>query len=54
MKDLTPTKIVKELDKYIIGQTDAKRAVAIALRNRWRRQQIDDVLREEILPNNII
>jgi ATP-dependent HslUV protease ATP-binding subunit HslU len=54
MKELTPTKIVKELDKYIIGQTDAKRAVAIALRNRWRRQQIEDVLREEILPNNII
>ena len=54
MKDLTPSKIVEELDKYIIGQTDAKRAVAIALRNRWRRQQIEDVLREEILPNNII
>jgi ATP-dependent HslUV protease ATP-binding subunit HslU len=54
MKELTPTKIVEELDKYIIGQTDAKRAVAIALRNRWRRQQIEDVLREEILPNNII
>jgi len=54
MKELTPTKIVEELDKYIIGQTDAKRAVAIALRNRWRRQQIEDNLREEILPNNII
>ena len=54
MKELTPSKIVEELDKYIIGQTDAKRAVAIALRNRWRRQQIEDVLREEILPNNII
>ncbi len=54
MKDLTPSKIVQELDKYIIGQTDAKRAVAIALRNRWRRQQIEDNLREEILPNNII
>ncbi|MDH3267742.1 MAG: AAA family ATPase, partial [Ignavibacteria bacterium] len=54
MQELTPTKIVEELDKYIIGQTDAKRAVAIALRNRWRRQQIEDVLREEILPNNII
>ena len=54
MKDLTPSKIVEELDKYIIGQTDAKRAVAIALRNRWRRQQIEDILREEILPNNII
>ncbi|MFB3056267.1 MAG: ATP-dependent protease ATPase subunit HslU, partial [Ignavibacteriaceae bacterium] len=54
MLELTPQKIVKELDKYIIGQTEAKRAVAIALRNRWRRQQIEDILREEILPNNII
>src|SRR5271157_2826045 len=54
MKALTPTQIVNELDKYIIGQTEAKRAVAIALRNRWRRQQIPDQLREEILPNNII
>jgi ATP-dependent HslUV protease ATP-binding subunit HslU len=54
MKTLTPTKIVKELDKFIIGQTEAKRAVAIALRNRWRRQQVEDSLREEILPNNII
>src|SRR5690606_12031503 len=42
------------LDKYIVGQTDAKRAVAIALRNRWRRQRVDDDLREEIMPNNII
>ena len=54
MKALTPTQIVNELDKYIIGQTEAKRAVAIALRNRWRRQQVPDELREEILPNNII
>jgi ATP-dependent HslUV protease ATP-binding subunit HslU len=54
MKALTPSQIVNELDKYIIGQTEAKRAVAIALRNRWRRQQIPDQLREEILPNNII
>ena len=54
MQELTPSKIVEELDKYIIGQNEAKRAVAIALRNRWRRQQIEDVLREEILPNNII
>lgn len=53
-KELTPTQIVNELDKYIIGQTDAKRAVAIALRNRWRRQQIGNFLREEIFPNNII
>ncbi len=54
MNELTPTKIVEELNKYIIGQTNAKRAVAIALRNRWRRQQVEDNLREEILPNNII
>ena len=56
MKDteLTPREIVAELNKYIIGQEDAKRAVAIALRNRWRRQRIDDELREEIMPNNII
>ncbi len=51
---LTPSQIVTELDKYIIGQTEAKRAVAIALRNRWRRQQVAENLREEILPNNII
>ncbi|MCS7053064.1 MAG: ATP-dependent protease ATPase subunit HslU [Ignavibacterium sp.] len=51
---LTPSEIVKELDKYIIGQSDAKRAVAIALRNRWRRQQVKDDMREEIMPNNII
>lgn len=54
IKVLTPSEIVKELDKYIIGQTEAKRAVAIALRNRWRRQQVKDILREEIMPNNII
>jgi len=54
MKELTPTQIVTELDNYIIGQHDAKRAVAIALRNRWRRQQVPEELREEILPNNII
>jgi len=54
MKELTPTQIVTELDKYIVGQHDAKRAVAIALRNRWRRQQVPEGLREEILPNNII
>ncbi|NMC60192.1 MAG: ATP-dependent protease ATPase subunit HslU, partial [Candidatus Methanofastidiosa archaeon] len=46
--------IVNELNKFIIGQTDAKRAVAIALRNRWRRQQVEDEMREEIMPNNII
>ncbi len=54
MKDLTPRKIVKELDKYIIGQESAKKAVAIALRNRWRRQQVERPLRDEIIPNNII
>jgi ATP-dependent HslUV protease ATP-binding subunit HslU len=54
MKNLTPSQIVKELDKYIIGQDDAKRAVAIALRNRWRRRQVSEELKEEIFPNNII
>jgi ATP-dependent HslUV protease ATP-binding subunit HslU len=52
--NLTPREIVGELDRYIIGQTAAKRAVAIALRNRWRRQQVGDELREEIYPKNII
>ncbi len=51
---LTPAEIVRELDKYIIGQQDAKRMVAIALRNRWRRQQVPDHLRDEIAPKNII
>jgi ATP-dependent HslUV protease ATP-binding subunit HslU len=54
MENLTPTQIVTELDKYIIGQSDAKRAVAIALRNRWRRQKVEESIREEIVPNNII
>ncbi len=53
-KELTPSQIVAELDKYIIGQNNAKKSVAIALRNRWRRKQIQDSLREEIMPNNII
>ncbi len=52
--EMTPQQIVRELDKYIIGQDEAKRAVAIALRNRWRRQLVPDDLREEIMPNNII
>ncbi len=52
--ELTPREIVAELDKYIIGQDKAKKAVAIALRNRWRRQQVEGHLREEIMPNNII
>ena len=51
---LTPRQIVAELDKYIVGQEDAKRSVAIALRNRWRRQQIPEHLRDEIAPKNII
>ena len=51
---LTPRQIVEELDKYIVGQKDAKRAVAIALRNRWRRLRVEEELRDEILPNNII
>src|SRR5690606_20672852 len=54
LDELTPRQIVAELDKYIVGQTDAKRAVAIALRNRWRRQRVEEDLREEIMPNNII
>ncbi len=54
MSTLTPKEIVVELDKYIVGQDDAKRAVAIALRNRWRRQQVDPALRDEIAPKNII
>ncbi len=53
-KDLTPRQIVKELDAYIIGQDKAKKAVAIALRNRWRRQNVKEDIKEDILPNNII
>ena len=52
--NFTPREIVSELDRYIVGQKDAKRAVAIALRNRWRRQQVPEELREEVLPKNII
>jgi len=54
MSSLKPSEIVEELDKYIVGQHNAKRSVAIALRNRWRRQQVPDDLREEIAPKNII
>ncbi len=54
MSTMTPREIVQELDKHIIGQKDAKRAVAIALRNRWRRQQVDETLRNEITPKNIL
>ncbi len=54
IKQLTPSQIVDELDKYIIGQKNAKKSVAIALRNRWRRQQVPDSMKDEIMPNNII
>ena len=54
LDDLTPRQIVEELDRYVIGQRDAKRMVAIALRNRWRRQQLNPDLREEVIPKNII
>jgi ATP-dependent HslUV protease ATP-binding subunit HslU len=54
MKEFTPQQIVAELDKYIIGQDKAKKSVAIALRNRWRRQQVKGDLKDEIMPNNII
>jgi ATP-dependent HslUV protease ATP-binding subunit HslU len=54
MTDFSPREIVSELDRFIIGQSDAKRAVAIALRNRWRRLKLDDRLREEVLPKNIL
>src|SRR3954452_14995606 len=54
MTDFSPREIVSELDRFIIGQADAKRAVAIALRNRWRRLQLDEKLREEVLPKNIL
>jgi ATP-dependent HslUV protease ATP-binding subunit HslU len=54
MHDLTPRQIVTELDRHIVGQNDAKRAVAIAIRNRWRRQQLDDELRKEVAPKNIL
>src|SRR6187455_540150 len=52
--DFSPREIVSELDKHIVGQQDAKRAVAIALRNRWRRLQLPEGLREEVLPKNIL
>ena len=54
MKELTPKQIVRELNKYIIGQPQAKKAVAIAMRNRWRRQQVSGYMKDEIMPNNII
>jgi ATP-dependent HslUV protease ATP-binding subunit HslU len=54
MSNMTPREIVHELDKHIIGQSDAKRAVAVALRNRWRRLQLAEDLRAEISPKNIL
>ena len=54
LDQLTPRQIVAELDKYIVGQDEAKKAVAIALRNRWRRQRVEEELRDEILPTNLI
>ena len=54
MSTLTPRQIVAELDKYIIGQDQAKRMVAVAVRNRWRRQRLDPAMRDEIAPKNII
>ncbi|MBW1885077.1 MAG: AAA family ATPase, partial [Deltaproteobacteria bacterium] len=53
-RSFTPREIVSELDRYVIGQGDAKRAVAVALRNRWRRSQVAEELRQEIAPKNII
>src|SRR6266850_4768998 len=54
MQTLTPKQIVAELDKYIVGQADAKRAVAVAVRNRWRRQQLSPEIRKDVTPKNII
>jgi ATP-dependent HslUV protease ATP-binding subunit HslU len=54
MSTLTPRDIVSELDRFIVGQHDAKRAVAVALRNRWRRQQLGQAMRDEVLPKNIL
>src|SRR5213595_1301427 len=54
MTDFSPREIVSELDRFIVGQSDAKRAVSIALRNRWRRLQLTGSLREEVLPKNIL
>src|SRR5689334_12514977 len=54
MEELTPSQIVAELDKYIVGQKDAKRAVAVALRNRYRRRRLGEDLRDEVIPKNIL
>src|SRR3954453_12264181 len=54
MRNLTPRQVVAELDRFIIGQDDAKRAVAVAIRNRWRRQQLPEDLRQDVAPKNIL
>ena len=54
MTDLTPREIVSELDRFIVGQNGAKRAVAVALRNRWRRKQLPESLKDEVYPKNIL
>ena len=54
MVEMTPKQIVAELDKYIVGQADAKRAVAVAIRNRWRRQQLPADVRRDVAPKNIL
>lgn len=54
MENLTPKQVVAELDRYIVGQADAKRAVAVAVRNRWRRQQLPEGLRHDVSPKNIL
>ena len=54
VSSLSPREIVSELDRFVVGQNKAKRAVAVALRNRWRRKQLDDSLKEEIVPKNIL
>ena len=54
MSTMTPQEIVSELDRHIVGQSDAKRAVAIALRNRWRRKQLEGMMRDEVMPKNIL
>ena len=54
LKDLTPQKIVSELERFIVGQDDAKRAVAVAIRNRWRRKQLTEEMRQEVAPKNIL
>ena len=54
MTEFSPREIVSELDRFIVGQNDAKRAVAIALRNRWRRMQLEGTMREEVMPKNIL